>query len=125
MTYTAIDALTVSPQFRGRIAACCLEQSMTYRDDQRPSWQAMAQDFILGSGLALNTFVRLAAVAPGFAAAAAGHEPTLPGPEAAEAATPAPFAIDQSRITDPEILALVQSVWGDVADTHFPPEVKT
>jgi hypothetical protein len=102
MSYLAIDQLTVAPLFQARVRACAVQQAAIFRDDSRPYFQALASDVARGSASATFVFIRIAAGAPGHAEKAMDGE-----------------GVDQSRITDEDILAVVQPNWEVVALLFF------
>jgi hypothetical protein len=102
MTYQVIDQLTNDPGFNTRMASCCTEQAMTFKDDDRPAFSSLANDILRGSGMANSIFVRMGAVAPGVA-----DKATVAG------------GIDSTLITDEDILSIVQAQWPVVADLLY------
>lgn len=103
MSYLAIDNLTTDIWFQARIRACATQQAGIFRGDARPDFVALANDIARGAGDSVLVFVRLTAGAPGHA----------------EKATDAEGKVDQSLITDEDILASVQPNWGAVALLYF------
>lgn len=101
MSYQTIDQLTSDQDFTSRVRACCVEQGETYQNDARPNFVALAKDQLLG-GITYLTFVRIEAAAPGIAVK-----------------VETPSGIDQSQVTDGDILSLTQANWEVVANLHF------
>jgi hypothetical protein len=103
MSYQAQDLLTFEAIFAGRVRSCCVQQSESYKDDQRPAFVALAADIARGDGEKTNAFVRLSAGGPGIADKVDNGDGT----------------IDQSKVLDADILALVQANWQTVADLFY------
>jgi hypothetical protein len=116
--YQTIDRLASDPAFQARVRACMLDESVTHRADEKPEWVAMAEDVIRGGGSGVLPMTRLAAAAPGFADKAVEVTPDPLGGVGNRIAT-SPPGIDQSGITDEDILALVQAEWGYVAELTY------
>jgi hypothetical protein len=102
MSYSNIDALTFDPAFAGRVRACCVEQAETFRNDARPDFVALANSVLRGEAEGVLSFVRVTAAAPGIA----------------DKAT-TPDGIDQSLITDEDVLSTVQANWQVVAGLYY------
>lgn len=103
MSYLAIDNLTTDIWFQARVRACATQQAATFRDDARAHFVALASDVIRGNGAPILVFLRIAAGAPGHA----------------DKATDAEGKVDQSLVTDADILAVVQPNWEAVALLFF------
>lgn len=101
MSYEAIDQLTADPTFNGRERACTVEQAGTFKDSARADFVAVAEDCLTG-GILYLTFVRMAAAGPGIA-----DKVTTPD------------GIDQSQVTDADLLSLTQAAWPTVAALYF------
>jgi hypothetical protein len=105
VSYSAIDNLAQDGAFNGRVRACTLEQAHVYKDDARPDFVALASDIMRSGPETTVTFVRLVAAAPGLA----------------DKAT-TPEGIDQTRISDADVLSAVQGNWQTVAGLYFDAE---
>lgn len=97
-----MDTLTFDAAFIGRVRACVVEQAENFRNDARPAFVAIAEDVLRGNGLVINAFVRMTAAAPGLADKAATED-----------------GIDQTLITDDDILSTVQGNWQVVAGLYY------
>jgi hypothetical protein len=102
MTYGNIFALTWDQAFNGRVTACCTQQAEIFRNDARPDFVALANDVLLGDGRVTSTFTRIIAAAPGIADKAATGD-----------------GIDQTKVTDDDILSTVQANWQVVAGLYY------
>jgi hypothetical protein len=102
VTYRTIDALTNDAIFGGRVRACANEQADFFKDDTRPPFVALARDVILGGSTSVLVFVRLAAASPGMADQAGEGDD-----------------FDQAKITDADLLSIVQGDWELVATILF------
>lgn len=105
MSYRIIDELTNNAIFGGRVRACAIEQAAHFRNDERPPIVALAQDMIRGTPEAVAVFIRLAAAAPGHADQAGLGD-----------------TVDESAITDSDLLAVIQGSWPMVAELYFDDE---
>jgi len=103
LTYQAQSQLNNDPEFQQRCTACATEQAETYRNDQRPDFVALAEAVLKGDGNVLAAFVRIEASAPGIA----------------DKADLGDGSIDQSKVTDADLLSLTQANWQVVADLFF------
>jgi hypothetical protein len=103
MSFRQIDQLTQDSIFAGRIRACATQQAETFKDDQRADWVAVANDVLRNGPNCAGAFTRLTAAGPGIADIAATPDD----------------GIDQSRVTDADILSSVQANWGVVASLYF------
>lgn len=100
MTYQAQAALAADGPFYARTQACTQEQAAIFTNDGRPDIASLADRVLADPGLA-SWFTWPLAVQPGFGDAyAAGGSDT---------------------ITDPQLLAAVQTVWPTVAAVHPEP----
>jgi hypothetical protein len=102
VTYQAINTLTFDQPFTDRVRACCMEQAEVFKNDARPDFVSLANDQLTG-GITFNTFVRISAASPGIAAKADNGDGT----------------IDSSKVTDADLLSLVQANWQVVAGLFF------
>jgi hypothetical protein len=103
VSYQSIDQLTKDAVFAGRATACATEQAETYKDDARPDWVAVARNVLKGSAAELQAFCRMAAAGPGVG----------------DKVETGDGGIDQSQVTDGDLLALTQANWPTVAGLYF------
>lgn len=103
MSYLSINQLTGDITFGGRVTAAATEQSETFKDDGRPDIAGTARDVLRGDGNILNTFIRISAAGPGIGDKADNGDGT----------------VDQARITDADLLSLVQGNFPTVADLFY------
>jgi hypothetical protein len=104
MSYQAQADLAADAGFTRRVDACAVEQADVFKDDARPAFVALAEGVMRGDPDMIFTFVRLVAAAPGLAdTATTGQGGT----------------IDQSTVTDADILSAVQANWEVVAGLFF------
>ena len=103
MSYQAIDQLTNDVVFAGRVRATTVEQAESFVNDQRLSFVAVANQALRGDGETYLAFVRISAAGPGIADKADNGDGT----------------IDQSKVTDADLLSLVQANWQVVAGLYF------
>jgi hypothetical protein len=82
------------------------EQAAVFKDDARPDMAALADEVLRASGTTNLAFIRMTAAAPGIA----------------EKVDLGDGAIDQSLVTDADILATVQAVWPTVAALFYDAE---
>lgn len=99
MSYQAQDQLTQDVVFQGRNRSVCTQQAMSFKDDARPDWVAVALEVLRGDSDTTMAFVRLAAAGPGIAEKADAGDGT----------------VDQSNVLDADLLALTQANWPVVA----------
>lgn len=103
MSYEAQSLLTANPTFQGRVNSATIEQADRFKDDTRPDIVALAAAIARddpGPGAAM---IRLAAAGPGIADRVDNGDGT----------------IDQAKVADADILALVQANWPTVAALYF------
>lgn len=103
MSYQAQSQLGADSTFIGRTQSATTQQATTYANDQRPEFVATAQAVLRGDPEILSTFTRLAAAGPGIADKADNGDGT----------------IDQSKVTDADLLSLTQANWPVVAGLYF------
>jgi hypothetical protein len=103
MSYLAQDQLYFEPAFQSRVRAVCVQQAETFKDDARPDWVAVADQCLRGDGETYLAFTRMAAGGPGIADKVDNGDGT----------------IDQSNVTDEDLLALTQANWATVAGLYF------
>ena len=102
MSFQTIDQLTFDPTFNGRVRACATQQAEIFRNDARPDFVALADDVLRGDGIKTNAFTRITAAAPGIADKAATED-----------------GIDQTKVTDDDVLSTVQANWQVVAGLYY------
>ena len=103
MSYQAIDQLTQDAIFGGRSRAATVQQAETFKDDARPPFVATANACLMGNGEIYNTFARMAAAGPGIGDKVDNGDGT----------------IDQTKVTDADLLSLTQANWPTVAGLYF------
>ena len=103
MSYQAIDQLTIDAEFGGRVRSCTIEQAEVFKDDARPAWVAVADACLQGDGVIYLAFIRIEAAGPGIADKADNGDGT----------------IDQTKVTDADLLSLTQANWQVVAGLYF------
>jgi hypothetical protein len=80
-----------------------VEQADSYINDQRPDFVAVAQSVLKGFSNELDAFVRLAAAGPGIS----------------DKVDIGDDSIDQTAVTDADLLSLTQASWQVVAGLYF------
>ena len=96
MTFADTAALAADTDYRSRLAACVVTESLGKPDDQ------LADDVLRnGPGFAVNVFGPAVASAPGF-----GDKYASGGQEA---------------VTDGDLLSAVQGSWARLSDVYAPP----
>lgn len=98
MSYQSQAALSFDAAFRDRSLACCKEQALIFKDDQRPEFNVLAWEIIADPSVAHGVF-ELVCVQPGFTDVEVS-----------------------SGIPDVEILSAVQVVWPTYGHTRLPDE---
>jgi hypothetical protein len=107
--YYVMNYLANQSDFNPRVTFCCVEQSETFINDARPQFVSLANSLLKGDGPITYTFVRMVASGPGMAAKAdTGQTNDLGQP-----------IVDQSLISDDDILAAVQADFPTVAALYF------
>ena len=106
MSYEAIAQLTNDITFGGRVTAAATEQAEVYKDDARPDFVALAGAMLRGDAGPTWTFIRTCAAGPGIGDKVDQGDGT----------------IDQSLVTDADLLALIQATWQTVAGLYYDPE---
>jgi hypothetical protein len=102
MSYLAQSQLGNDPQFQGRSRAAAQQQADIFIDDQRPAFVSTAKAVLL-DGAPVATFWILNAAGPGIADKVDLGDGT----------------IDQSKVTDADLLSLTQANWQVVAGLYF------
>jgi hypothetical protein len=103
LSYQTIFQLGGDSDFNGRSQAAATQQAEMFKDDQRPAFVALASLVMRGDLEALSAFVRLGAAGPGIGDKADNGDGT----------------IDQSKVTDADLLSLTQANWPVVAGLYF------
>jgi len=103
MSYQAQADLTINGNFTSRSIAAATQQADTFKDDQRPNYVALAEAILRGQGDPTMAFVRLNAAGPGIADKVDNGDGT----------------IDQTKVTDADLLSLTQANWAPIADLYF------
>ena len=105
MTYEAQAQLEADPTFRARAGSANVQQANVYKDSQLGDHRALAGAVIRGELQPGDALVRLDAAGPGIA-----DKVTTPD------------GIDQSQVTDDDLLALTQANWPTVAGLYYTAE---
>ncbi len=108
MTYETINLLSMDGTFQGRVRACMQVEADIHQHDN-PASSALCEDVLRGGG-SPTIMGRMAASEPAIAAKAA----LVP-----VADLPRGVTVDQSGISDEDILGFVQAHWDDVATIYF------
>lgn len=103
MSYQSINQLTSDIDFGGRSTAAATQQSETYKDDARPAFVALAHAMLRGTSGPTWAFIRMNAAGPGIG----------------EKVDTGDGTIDQSLVTDEDLLSLTQANFPTVADLYF------
>lgn len=103
MSYQAQAQLSADGEFVGRTQSAATQQAAAYINDQRPDFVAVARAVLRGAADQLSAFTRLDAAGPGIA----------------EKVDDGAGAIDQSKVTDADLLSLTQANWQVVAGLYF------
>jgi hypothetical protein len=103
LSYQTEAALATDPDFQARVKACTTAQANVFKDDDRPDIAGLAHAMLRNDIAPLTTFWNLIAAAPGFGDSVDSGDGT----------------IDQSAVTDPDLLAAVQAAWPTVADLYY------
>ena len=106
VSYRSQAQLEANTDFRGRAVAAATQQAGVYVNDQRPDFVAVARNVLKGSAAELDAFIRLDAAGPGIA----------------EKVDIGDDSIDQSQVTDADLLSLTQGNWQVVAGLYFDAE---
>jgi hypothetical protein len=103
MSYQSQGLLEADFTFQQRNRACVMQQSETYKDDARPDVAATAAGCLRDDARLTGTFLRMAAAGPAIGDAVDNGDGT----------------IDQSKVSDGDILALTQADFPVVAALYF------
>lgn len=103
MSYQAQAQLNDDVWFNARTRSVVVQQADIFKDDQRQSFVAVSNEALRGSGETYLAFTRLGAAGPGIAEKVDNGDGT----------------IDQSKVTDADLLSLTQANWQVVAGLYF------
>lgn len=103
MSYESQWLLFGDGMFQGRTNSVCTQQADHFKDDTRADIVALAASIARGEPEQVTAFIRLNAAGPGIA----------------EKVETGPGTIDQSLVTDADLLALTQSNWPVIAGLYF------
>jgi len=103
VSYQAQASLSSDAAFQGRSTAAAQQQAETFKDDQRPSFVAVADAILRDESNVTLTFTRMNAAGPGIADKVDNGDGT----------------IDQTKVTDADLLSLTQAAWPVVAGLWF------
>jgi hypothetical protein len=106
MSYQSQAQLQQDPAFAGRVDAANTQQAAVYRNDARPAFVALADAIMRGDTPPAAAMRRLDAAGPGIAEKVETGDGT----------------IDQSLVTDADLLSLTQANWPTVAELYFEPD---
>jgi hypothetical protein len=102
MSYQSQTQLAEDAAFQARVRACSVQQANTYKDSALPNYVALA-NAILRQEDKQVAFFTISAAAPGIADKADNGDGT----------------VDQSKVTDADLLSIVQGSWPVVADLYY------
>src|SRR5262245_59703614 len=103
MSYEAQARLTDDVWFQARSRSAAVQQGEIFKDDQRADYVALAEDVLAGEGPQTLAFTRLAAAGPGIADKVDNGDGT----------------IDQTKVTDADLLSLTQANWPVIAGLFY------
>ena len=103
MSYQALYQLIGDGDFNGRTQAAGFQQAEVFKDDTRAEYVALSAAVLRGELDKLAALTRTAAAGPGIADKVDQGDGT----------------IDQSLVTDDDLLALTQANWPVVAGLYF------
>jgi hypothetical protein len=106
LSYQSQAQLEADYWFQLRVRSCVIQQAEHFKDDGRPALAALAAAVARDDPGPSPTFIRLCAAGPGIAEKAATDD-----------------GVDHARVTDDDLLSLVQALWPPVAalyDTAAP-----
>lgn len=106
MSYLAQSQLETDPDFQRRVYSVNVQQASVYKDDARPAFVATANAILTDEPGPAAALLRLAAAAP----------------EVAERVDNGDGTIDQSKVTDDDLLAITQGNWETVSNLYFDQE---
>lgn len=108
-TYHVQHILANGSDFNPRVAMCCVEQSEIFINDARAQFISLSKALLKNDGDIQYAFVRICAAGPGMAAKADTGQMNDTGQP----------IIDQTQITDEDILSSVQANFPTVAALYF------
>lgn len=103
MSYLAQSQLETDADFQRRVNSVNVQQASVYKDDARPAFVATANAILTDQPGPGASLLRLDAAGPGIADKADNGDGT----------------IDQSKVTDDDLLSLTQANWQVVAGLYF------
>jgi hypothetical protein len=103
MSYTSQSQLAQDMAFQGRVTSVAVEQANIFKDDGRPGFVSLANAVLRGSHEHTHAFVRLISVGPGIGDKADNGDGT----------------IDQTQVTDGDLLSLTQNNWPVIAELYY------
>jgi hypothetical protein len=103
MSYQAQSQLEADYAFQSRSRAVSIQQAEIYKADARPDFVALAQSVMRDEPGVIGAFARLGAAGPGVSDKVDLGDGT----------------IDQSLVTDADLLSLTQGNWPVVAGLYF------
>jgi len=106
MSYQSQADLAINGNFTSRSIAAATQQADIFIDDQRPNFVATAKAVLRADGDVSLAFVRINAAGPGIADKVDNGDGT----------------IDQSKVTDADLLSLTQANWPLITDLYFDAE---
>jgi hypothetical protein len=106
VSYQSSSQLSQDGTYQGRVIACSVEQAEVFTADARPDYVALAAAVMRGEADKSMAFIRISASGPGVG----------------EKVDVGDGTIDQSLVSDADILALVQGNWQTVAGLFYDAE---
>jgi hypothetical protein len=106
MSYESQAALQRDPIFQGRCSACLIQQSDSFINDGRADIAALAASLLRIDIAQTQAFITAVAAGPGLAEKVDNGDGT----------------IDQSKVTDDDLLATVQAEYPKMAALFFDPD---
>jgi hypothetical protein len=103
MSYQSIAQLTGDPDFNGRSQSAAAEQANTFKDDPRADCAALSRAVLRGETDKMAAFTRAAAAGPGIGDKVDTGDGT----------------IDQTLVTDSDLLSLTQTNFPVVASLYY------
>jgi hypothetical protein len=103
MSYHTQAKLQNDPDFQARVHSVNLQQAYIYKDSQLEDHKSLANDIMRNESTSGSVFIRLDAGGPGIA-----DKVEQPNGD-----------IDQSLVTDEDLLSLTQANWPVVASLYF------
>ena len=103
MSYLSQAQLGQDPEFQNRSSAVAFEQANVFKDDGRPAFVGLSNSVLKGSPDHIQAFVRMNAAGPGIG----------------EKVDVGDGTIDQSQVTDGDLLSMTQANFPVIADLYF------